>query len=717
MLIMCEVLQEVAATRYISVACGTKELTGTIFLRGLAAWIKTTRVLDYRLQSTVPSVLLLMDKDLVKEFAPAEVRDRDDGIHPSTDTSLSIAPLAELLERFHTHNATDRRDKVYALLGLCSDRTVYVSLRPDYTKDWSVLFADAIRYFLGSEVKISTSNDTEEALITGPRYPLGTCRTRSDGKLILCAPHFHGMRSRDISWTVHFPLTGFDENIRSGDILCLMKGAVHPSLVRRCGDYIVVVKIALTRFPTVIIQECSARQDFVQDRLMSWLELSANIGGPPRHFALVWDWSPGAETRQNHHRNLFEEIARNDEAFGKPPLCFNTVRILEDLEDLDSLRSLLESTSTETSGSSPLVQRHFSMLRQLCNQWDAYKQPKIYVSQLRWSCWALSCSHSQTALDPLTSFWQSRGFLGFDLLDITRMVGGNDKRSLQISATNRKQMWEFGEGAIEPLLVTVSPAFAELASTATRTSLGSLVRRFMTRVISPEDHTLLLHPKPVLDMLETNPRLLEAAKMSLTILVELRGIKLESTSYILHQIRPKNQQPNWDMMSFLLEESFADIPSVVAILQEAQAWSSRGAEERHQACSQFFIPCAAVLSRYLVETSLCEALVEEWALSPDGKVSVFQCLCDTYTSPFKDMLDFQDDALVLQSNCPQNAQARVELARSCLLGAMHVVAPWIETPHDLGYDGYPLHLLVSLQLLWSSKGLYQRPMNDQTALA
>jgi hypothetical protein len=41
---------------------------------------------------------------------------------------------------FHTRQASDPRDKVYALLGMSSDDPIKASLRPDYKISWEKLF-------------------------------------------------------------------------------------------------------------------------------------------------------------------------------------------------------------------------------------------------------------------------------------------------------------------------------------------------------------------------------------------------------------------------------------------------------------------------------------------------------------------------------------------------------------------------------------------------
>jgi hypothetical protein len=54
--------------------------------------------------------------------------------------SLEIRSLAELVDMFYTRQATNPRDKVYALLGISSDDPSKAGLQPDYTITWEELF-------------------------------------------------------------------------------------------------------------------------------------------------------------------------------------------------------------------------------------------------------------------------------------------------------------------------------------------------------------------------------------------------------------------------------------------------------------------------------------------------------------------------------------------------------------------------------------------------
>lgn len=83
-----------------------------------------------------------------------------------SSTFLGVLPLGELLELFHLHEASDRRDKVFALLGVsCPAAYSSSPLHPDYTRSWSSVFEGLIKYLLGSSVIVTTVEHHEIAVI------------------------------------------------------------------------------------------------------------------------------------------------------------------------------------------------------------------------------------------------------------------------------------------------------------------------------------------------------------------------------------------------------------------------------------------------------------------------------------------------------------------------------------------------------------------------
>src|SRR5690348_662809 len=79
------------------------------------------------LHNLISSVIYLMRQ---ANFRPMH------GIRWSDMSFLTVRPLGELLDMFHTHEATERHDKLYALLGMSSDALNADDLLPDYKLSW-----------------------------------------------------------------------------------------------------------------------------------------------------------------------------------------------------------------------------------------------------------------------------------------------------------------------------------------------------------------------------------------------------------------------------------------------------------------------------------------------------------------------------------------------------------------------------------------------------
>ena len=54
------------------------------------------------------------------------------GTVPLQRVSLDICPLGELIDIYHTYKATNRHNKIYALLGISLDNLSAAGLSPNY---------------------------------------------------------------------------------------------------------------------------------------------------------------------------------------------------------------------------------------------------------------------------------------------------------------------------------------------------------------------------------------------------------------------------------------------------------------------------------------------------------------------------------------------------------------------------------------------------------
>ncbi|KAK3933541.1 heterokaryon incompatibility protein-domain-containing protein [Diplogelasinospora grovesii] len=265
------VLQEAAAARNILVKHGTAELDGYAFYLGLR-WLQRSpgEVLSRRLETVYPAVYLM---------SGAIFRSKSYATRPSGEASLEIRPLGELVDMYHAHQATNRRDKVFALLGMSSDGDLDAAgLSPDYDIPWGELLRRLIRFALGDHVSIEkTWDDAEMAVIRGEGQVLARVAaveqstSPGTGQMVTFV-------SRDESgnWECEsrHALLALAKPVQPDDLVCRLRGATRPVVIRPRKDYFSLVMIA---GPPVGVKAAMGG-----DR--------AHLSNFQHDFLLVWDW-------------------------------------------------------------------------------------------------------------------------------------------------------------------------------------------------------------------------------------------------------------------------------------------------------------------------------------------------------------------------------------------------------------------------------------------
>jgi len=178
-------------------------------------------------------------------------------------SSLGIRPLSELIDVYHLYEASDRRDKVFALLGMSSDNPSAEGFVPDYQMPWSMLLSRVVNMLFGDAIKVSTWDDEEIAIIQGKCRIFGKVTTVDD------LPHA-GQDHFFYVVSIHDNHTVYCQSlapVQCGDICCFIDGASLPSIVRPCEDYCRLIVSALHKSvsgPTTDTQMASV------DTLMVW---------------------------------------------------------------------------------------------------------------------------------------------------------------------------------------------------------------------------------------------------------------------------------------------------------------------------------------------------------------------------------------------------------------------------------------------------------------
>jgi hypothetical protein len=291
--------------------CGSMEIDGYAFCLGLKS-LKLFYTASLELQ-TLPSVTYLIERAGLRSKYTTNLPER---------FSLNIRCLAELIDMFHTRKASDVRDKVYALLGISSDGPDEAGLQPDYRVFWKELFQKLVKFVLGKDVSVETSDCTQRAVIKGKGCILGQVSSvRSDDRQnvnITFTPKNAAWCLGDkMEWT----LQASAKSIRERDIVCLLQGASKPTIIRLCKDHFAIVVIAVTPLK----ESGSFKQR----------ELSKSITYFPRDFLLVWDWEQLLGELQDR------EESKNWVSLDKATRTWNVALILGDLKEYEEAEKRL----------------------------------------------------------------------------------------------------------------------------------------------------------------------------------------------------------------------------------------------------------------------------------------------------------------------------------------------------------------------------------------
>lgn len=287
---MGQVLQEVAASRHILIMCHSIEIDGHAFCKGLSNLNLEHHVDDDTFIRILSTTYLMKAATLRPKYA----------LSGSERFSLRIRPLTELLDLYHNRDATDRRDKVYALLGMSTDTPS--GLVPDYRISWEDLFRQLMKSLLPENASVITCHQSETAVMKSKGCILGKVSRASPGKVWEDSQRvgFYLQNATERHIELRWTLQASAKRIRVGDIICLLQGASQPSVIRMYEDYFAVIAIAID--PIIPGGKKHYHAVAVQD---VYLDLCSQTYFP-HDFLLVWDWKvSGEETESDRNFDCF----------------------------------------------------------------------------------------------------------------------------------------------------------------------------------------------------------------------------------------------------------------------------------------------------------------------------------------------------------------------------------------------------------------------------
>ena len=263
--------------------CGPVEINGYAFVSGLQS-LEVLRTAHPKLQGLVQSAYHLI-KDAV--FRPSYRFD-----------TRGTQSIGELIDMYHTRHASCLHDKVYALLGMCSDDPNTKALRPDYELPWNKVFERVIKHIISPDISVQTWPDREAAVIRGKGYVLGLIKSvatpgsrydRQEVKVLFrdTVEALYQYMTSGVQWLLQTPA----EPIRPGDIVCLLQGASTPTIVR-------ILKSGLRIIMSSVVPRLKPIHD-MRGRVPQGLPSEASV---LHDLVLQWDWAPTLDGLQEQNR-------------------------------------------------------------------------------------------------------------------------------------------------------------------------------------------------------------------------------------------------------------------------------------------------------------------------------------------------------------------------------------------------------------------------------
>jgi ankyrin repeat protein len=278
--------------------CGPDEVDGFALCSGLSA-LNLSYTTHPDLQGLIPPMTYLIQDAI---FRPRHGRSQPETSQPGT-FSLNIHPLGELMDMYRARKATNRLDRIYALLGMSSDDPRAAGLSVDYNLPWGRVFEKFTQFLLSDQVSVDTWDDCAVAVIQGKGhiwggvYEVGLDDTRGDVQHIYIAwKDARGHFGQSLQETSRHILRASAQPIRAGDAVCFLQGASKPTIVRfqKAYSQIIMITAPLEETLEEMDQETCVKADEKWSRLLSYIPTSLT------DFVMIWDWD--APQHDSHER-------------------------------------------------------------------------------------------------------------------------------------------------------------------------------------------------------------------------------------------------------------------------------------------------------------------------------------------------------------------------------------------------------------------------------
>lgn len=617
-----QVVQEAAVARVVSVACGNAEIPGGMFARGLqvALW-KLEHMTEE--QWALPAVLGLMNHTT----SNLPLLQRISTLQMSTAIpSFEIAPLGELLRMFVDHEATDERDRIYALLGLSSDNDLTPDLRPDYTKSWSDLFRQVIKHILGSSAIISVVDGKSQAVISDFGYTIAYVTKHVGDQVTVQSPWFGetpGYRW-EATWAVH-------GNFERGDILVYLQGARRPSIVRGCRDHFDIIAISVPPPIGVSITDTEQDDDEFVATNYPWTNILEGARSTSRKFTMVWDWTSQSQHNETDHVTWIESEPGTHPNFIER--CSNTARVLDDLRLYIAICKLL--AVRPRSATATAEEEHLILLEHVCACRTEYTLTRRYLEDVQWSMRMLDAPINSRHLE---DYWRRYGYLGMDLYDIVQLAKTHQESAEKLGSAfdPYARLFERDDEFLYPLLFPkYHPIkYKSKAPLSTERALSPHNGRYLMRLVVASEPNFSQPSDGVLERARTGHAVYkEYTKLPimLAILKEHPSTHLDMDTAIRH-VFEQDGHPVVDCghLIYLLRELSGDSALTFDLLEHLvfhmQNWNLP------QLKDEVFIPLVDVFARHIKDMTLCHMEILMWRNAHKPFHSVLSFLYTKYST-------------------------------------------------------------------------------------
>ncbi|PYH92204.1 hypothetical protein BO71DRAFT_457976 [Aspergillus ellipticus CBS 707.79] len=257
---------------------------------------------------------------------------------------------------YHTHRATKRHDKIYALLGMSTED---VSI--DTWDDMEIAVIKGNGYSLGrvSQVELDNSRpDMQHVDIefnqTGQLLGL---ESLTKGHLSLSCSEIPKMSST--RWT----LPASAKPIREGDVVCRFDQGLKPCIVRACNNgYFSIIMMTVSSWQSLFGDDVD-----ISDRVNSLTPKPTLLD-----FILVWDWEETSTINGTAISCIESEINRD----------YKMALILDEVENYNEATRIIDGYAKMPGSMNASILPYLERYAQLCQDHQIWDQAEQLVSQM-----------------------------------------------------------------------------------------------------------------------------------------------------------------------------------------------------------------------------------------------------------------------------------------------------------------------------------------------